>query len=486
MFPRFIIRPLFAVLLIAAVHGRAEENIWPFYLKQQQSGDRGKSEQFLGPIFFAKGTAAGEVQGFRPFFMVEKEGDKQSGTFLYPVFSWYNEPAYHDSSFLLLINRRHYDDGSQGQSAHFDLWPFYSSHETGDPATSYHALFPIVGTVKQRFRKDRMSWVLFPLYFDTEEKGMEITTMPWPFFAYIRGAGHHGFEFWPVYGQRWRTGDYDKRFFLWPFFYKFDRDLSTEQPTYSIGALPFYTRDSGPGSLNVTFAWPLFGFTRQTRPVRYNEQRYLWPFLVQGQGEERNINRWAPLYTHSVIKGYDKTWVLWPLFRHGTWEDTGIAEERNQFFYFLYFSQTQRSLTNPAAAPANKTHVWPLFSYWDNGAGRRQVQFISPLEVFFPNNDTMRQLYNPLFAVYTYDRQGAAASRHCLLWGALTYRRSATDREFHLGPLLSVHTAEASKRVAFVGGVFGWQRRPGEAHSRFFLFDFKRDSTTKVPAATPT
>ena len=31
-----------------------------------------------------------------------------------------------------------------------DVWPFYFSKETGDPATTYHALLPVAGTIKQQ------------------------------------------------------------------------------------------------------------------------------------------------------------------------------------------------------------------------------------------------------------------------------------------------------------------------------------------------
>ena len=254
-------------------------------------------------------------------------------------------------------------------------------------------------------------------------------------------------------------------------------------PTVSQGFLPFYTRDTAPGLISENYLWPFFGYTHRTEPFRYDEQRYFWPLLVQGRGDSRRVNRWAPFYTHSNIKGYDKTWVAWPLYRHAEWADGNIAQEKNQFLYFLYLSQTQRSLSNPAAAPAHKTHLWPLFSAWDNGAGRRQVQVLSPLEVFFPSNDVIRQLYTPLFALYRYDRD-AANERHSLLWNAVTWRRSASGRAFHLGPLVSVESGAEQKRVAFGLGLFGWQRAPGESRTRFFLFDFHRKPANKT-AATP-
>lgn len=485
MFSRPTVWLILAALVAAVPLCADEQNTWPLAVRQTRPDGTLESGQYVGPLFFTRSTPAGELQGFRPLLLQARAGDKESNYFLYPLFTWEKQPGFSSFSFFQLINRRLTADPAQPEVRNFDVWPFYFSKETGDPATTYHAFMPVAGTIKQRFGKDRLTWYAFPLYFNTDKAGLEITSAPWPFLRVIDGAGHHGFEFWPLFGHRARADDYDKRFWVWPLFYRQATNLGEPQPTIRIGALPFYTRDTGPGFVSENYVWPFFGYTHRTGPVRYDERRYLWPFFVQGRGEQRHVNRWAPFYTHSNYKGHDKTWVAWPLFRHAAWQDEGIAQEKNQVLYFLYWSQTQRSLTNPAAAPAHKTHFWPLLSVWDNGAGRRQVQFLSPLEVFFPTNDPIRQLYTPLFALYRYDRQGDTASRHSLLWNAITYRRSATEREFHLGPLFSVDSGVATRRIALLRGVLGWQRRPGEARGRFFLFDFNRkpaSNSTAIPS----
>lgn len=478
---------LMPAALLAAVSLRAEEqNAWPFAVRQLQPDGTVASSQYVGPLVFAKNTpTGGKLAGFRPLYLQARAEDKVSRSFLYPLFTWEKQPGFSSFSFFQLINRRQTTEPGTPEVRGFDVWPFYFSKETGDPATTYHALLPVAGTIKQRFGRDRLTWYAFPLYLNTDKSGMEVTSAPWPFLRFIDGEGHHGFEFWPLFGHRGREGDYDKRFWVWPLFYRQTTQLAEPEPTVRIGALPFYTRETGPGYRSENYAWPFFGYTHRTEPVRYDERRYLWPFLVQGRGDQRHVNRWAPFYTHSNYKGHDKTWFVWPLIRHAEWEDAGIAQEKNQLLYFVYWSQTQRSLTNPAAAPAHKTHVWPLFSSWDNGAGRRQVQVLSPLEVFFPTNEPIRQLYTPLFALYRYDRSGPLAARHSLLWNAVTYRRSATDREFHLGPLFSVQSGAETRRIAVLGGVLGWQRRSGEDRGRFFLFDFHRKQATKASAIPP-
>ncbi len=483
MFFRLLVWSLCAALPTAPALRGAEQNGWPLVVRQTSTDGAPESVQYLGPLLFSR-QDTDRVQGFRPLWLQIQAGDRETTAFLYPLFTWQKQPGFNRFSFFRLIDQSQRSEAGEPAVSGLDVWPFYFSRETGDPSTSYHAFFPFAGTIKHRFGRDELSWYAFPLYLRSEKAGREITSAPWPFLRFIDGAGHHGFEFWPLFGHRGREGDYADQFYLWPLFYKSAHGLSTPEPTVKLGVLPFYARDTAPGYISETYAWPLFGYTHRTTPYRYDEQRYLWPFLVQGRGDQRRVNRWAPIYTHSTIKGYDKTWLLWPLFRHAEWQDAGLAQEKNQLLYFLYWSQTQRSLTNPAAAPAHKTHFWPLLSSWDNGAGRRQVQVLSPLEVFFPTNEIVRQLYTPLFALYRYDRQGATASRHSLLWNAVTWRRTAVAKEFHLGPLFSVQTDPDRQRIALGHGLLGLKRRPGERVWRLFLFDFPRKTANKS-APTP-
>ena len=477
---------LFAAALAPLLRG-AERNAWPLSVAwaDERTGEV-TAQQGVGP-FFAERTAADgtTTRLWRPFFLHQKKGERETAYFLYPFFTWQRDGNDSWFSFFQLANQRHERSFDGHPEDRFDFWPFYFSRQTGDAATSYRAVFPIAGTIKHRFGKDELSWTAFPLHLRVVKDGRRTDYAPWPFIRLTDGAGHHGFEFWPFYGDVARANDYRRRYWLWPLIYQQETNLSAAQPNVSIGFLPFYARATAPGYVDENFLWPFFGFTDRTEPKRYHETRYFWPFLVQGRGDERTVNRWAPFYTHSVVKGYDKTWVLWPLLRQATWSGRGAAVERTQLFYFFYWSEEQRSLAHPAAAPASKRHLWPLLSVWDNGAGRRQFQLLSPFEVFFPNNQPVRELYSPLFALYRYEQRAPGDTRWSLLWSLVSRRRSATEREFHLGPLFStLATPAAGRRVALGNGLLSWRRAPGASRWQFSLFDFRSAPATPAPAAS--
>jgi hypothetical protein len=471
---------------VAACAARAEEsNFWPFEVTVTNPNGRAPSWSAAGPLFFSQSGPSGEqISGFRPFYLrrTDPAGFLAEADVLYPLFFYRSYGDSYQWNLFQLVNRYGRKDGApptprtEGQS--FDFWPFYFSRETGDPTTTFHALFPIAGSMQGHFGYDRISWTGFPLYAQTEKKGAVTTYTPWPFIRTTEGA-EHGFALWPLFGNRERPGVSSRAYYLWPLIWNNTIQPNEDQPagtppTRQVGFLPFYASQRGPGMIDETFLWPFFGYTDRTVPDRYHETRYLWPLLVQGRGDHRSVERWAPLYTHSESKGVDKTWIAWPLWRRLRWSDPGIEQTKTQFFYFLYWEQEQRSTAHPGAAPARKVNVWPLASFWDNGAGRRQFEFPSLLEVFFPDNERVRQAWTPLLTLVRHDQRAPGDTRTSLLWDAVTWERhESEDRsEFHLGPLVSVESGPKEGRFAVGNGLFGLKRGPKGGGWRPFLLEF--------------
>jgi hypothetical protein len=488
---RFIAAAGVAAATFAVRADADEHNVWPAYVSHADAAGQVQAWTGLGPLLFSHPFApAQRVEGFRPLYTKRRTvgGDTAEVTVLYPLFYIRNYGPNYEWSILKLINHFGRRPGQSIRPAteeqDFDVWPFYFSSVVPDKPDSYHALWPIAGTLQHRFSRDRINFVLWPLYLQTEKDGETTTSTPWPIFHTTRGAAQ-GWALWPLYGQLDWPGAFHREFFLWPLGWNntiqppVDAPPGTA-PKHESGFLPFYSSERGPYVVNESYFWPFFGYTDRTSPVRYHETRYFWPFLVQGRGDNHYVDRKGPFYTHSVLKGYDKTWILWPLWRQARWSEEGVAQTKTQFFFFVYWGLDQHSLANPAAAPARKIHVWPFLSFWDNGAGRRQYQVLSPFEVFFPHNDEMRESWTPLFALYRHDQSAPGETRTSLLWDGITWARSAATHraEFHLGPLFGIERTPYEKRVTLLGGLLGWTRRPGDSRGQAFGVEFSRNRLT--------
>lgn len=474
-----------------------EANAWPFIARQLDAEERTVAWNAAGPFLFRQPASdGGTVSGFRPLWVQRHnaQGDFRAGYFLYPLFSYtVDENTYKWSLFELIrrTNRR----ASAGaptsvfdERGEFEVFPFWFSRVTGDPEMSYRALFPIHGTIKNKLSFERLSWTLFPLYVQNEKRGAVTTSTPWPIVRVTRGAAH-GWGIWPLFNYVDRPGvSYDATY-LWPLGYNSIRQPAPDAepgtpPRRNVGFLPFYARSTGPGYRDETFLWPFFGYMDRTLPARYHELRYFWPFFVQGRGEDRDVNRWAPFYTHSVKEGYDKTWYMWPLVRRAKWtnREHDLQHEKTQFLFFLYWSEVQRSASRPRAPEASMRHVWPLYSAWDNGAGRRQVQVLSPFEVFFPGNEKVRQAWSPFFALVRHEQRAPEDTRTSVLWNFITWEKRVPEgrKEFHVGPLFSVQESAGQKRIALGNGLVGLRRQAGGGW-RLFWLDFRAKSATTSP-----
>ncbi len=481
-----------AVALARAEVAEREGNAWPVVVTRADAAGRTESWNSAGPLLFSRPVPeVGTQTGLRPLWVqtTDAHGDFRAGLFLYPLFSYSADAETYKWNVLNLVNRSGRRAGAPPRQSElenvggFDVWPFWFSKDTGDPATSYRALFPIAGTIHHRLWSDRLTWVAWPFYFVREKKGAVTTSIPWPIVRVTRGT-EHGFALWPLFGWQERPGVSRQEFYLWPLGYNNTTQPATDAPagtppTREFAALPFYAHASGPGYHGETYLWPFFGYTDRTAPERYHETRYLWPFFMQGRGDDHYVNRWGPFYTHSNIHGFDKTWIAWPLFKELNWTSEGVAQTKTQLLYFLYWSRVQRSPTNPQLPAASITHVWPLVSAWDNGAGRRQWQFPSPLEVFFQGNEKVRAAWTPLFSLVRYDQRAPGDVRTSILWDGITWeRRDAEQRtEFHLGPLFSSSSQAGERRIAIGNGLVALRHTPAKGW-RLFWLDFRSKPAT--------
>ncbi len=470
----------------AALAVRAEENFWPAWVAETNARGHTTSWQAVGPLVGRQpAEEPGTVTGFRPWYAqwTAPDGTVRETDFLYPIFIYRSDGATYRWSVFQLINRggelaaRRASRPAALRDETFDVWPFWFSRRTGEPDTSYSALLPLGGKIKSRFGYDQLSFVLFPLFTRAEKRGVTTTATPFPFVRVTSGAAR-GFALWPLFGWRDDAGGSTQRFLLWPLGWDNLRyppagAPAGTPPMRQVGFLPLFTRESAAGYENVSYLWPFFGYTERTGPAHYHETRYFWPFLVQGDGAGRNVTRWAPFYTHSLKNGMDKTWVMWPLYRKKELNEGRVIETQRQFGYFLYRSIEERSVSNPRAAPAVHTDVWPLFSHWDNGAGRVQVQFPSIFEIFFPANERIHASWSPLLSFYRYNQRAPGDVRQEWFWGLVSWRHDRDGREFHLGPLYGLKERDGAKRVTIAGGLVGWQRRTPGGGWHSFWFDFR-------------
>lgn len=446
----------------------AEMNLWP--LMHHQSGDphgRAKETNLAGPFIGNRALEDMEVLSLRPFYTYfNKEAENDHWHILYPLWNVYErEHGYLSHGLNLLRFNRNRDR----KLFHGELFPLLFYHNESGLKDDYYAFWPLGGTIKNRLFRDRIDFLLWPLYVKTRNKDETYYHFPYPFFRILQGPASSGAGVWPLYGEFSRKNDYRHRWVLWPLYYHYMDNLDEEVPYERCGLWPLYHRETAAGLKSESVIWPFFGYTRKFEPrKKYSETRYFWPFVVQGRGEEKYLNRLLPVYSHEKVPGEETWWYGWPLLKREKMKTEGFKRQRYTLLYFL-FRDDQRSLEEQSS---RQTTLWPLLGYWDLNGEQRQWQVFDPLSIFFPGNEKVRENWSPLFAVYRYDRREDSV-RHSFLWNLFVWKSGGDeDRELYLGPLFNWVKKREKRSWEILNGLLGWTRNESSRNWKFLWHEF--------------
>ena len=449
-------------------------NYWPMRVEDRnyetQQLERAK---VLGPLVEQTYVEPRTMLTIRPITLNYHDSIAQStdSYILYPVFSHHKKPNHERWSILGLIQSRTTKFPS-GSRVHDSMaFPIYFYRDTGDKRTSYEAVFPLGGKMYYFFGKDEFAFFAWPLWLKTRVKTETHYSTPWPLIQGQTGKDCGGGAIWPISGHFWKKEKYDNRFNIWPLMYCYKDKLDNPIPRVRKGFLPLYSLETNADFNDTTVVWPFFGTRHEYKPV-YTERRLFWPLLVQGRGEKKYVCRFAPVYTHSIKKGVDKHWYCWPLVKHTEWNAKGLDFDQTQFLYFLFWSQRQTSYLNPNLPSAEKTHIWPLFSYWDNGAGRIQFQMLSPLEVFLQHDKPVKDLYSPIFAIYRYNQPCPGTASESLFWDFITEKKTPTRKQLTIGPLIDYSSEKGKAHFNLLKGFISYSKEKNKKSFKFMWLSF--------------
>ena len=213
--------------------------LWPFFDYRSSPATGYSNLSILGPLFKREHSGTTTTTAVRPLFFSVATPESADNDILYPIASTSQSENDSDSQVLRLFQRHVSRSGEAEEKRETMLFPFYISGKS-EKYGPYTSVFPLYGDIYERFWRDEYHFTLFPLYGRTVKKGSTSTNWLYPFFNTVSGENESGFQFWPLYGQAAKTGVYNKRFTLWPFFINEQTGLNTDNPTKSISLLPLF------------------------------------------------------------------------------------------------------------------------------------------------------------------------------------------------------------------------------------------------------
>lgn len=424
-----------AIFLVMSVLTPTAHALWPLWWRL------GDEVNFLGPIASYEQKDGKNEVTVRPFLFSYTSQDKDECLFPYPLGKWSEEKSY----LVPFFSRRKTENSSA-----FSLLLFFYGKEN---EKRYGGFFPLYGSLYNRFGEDEIHFYAWPLYASVSGHGATRKDILWPFFS-LYGGDDSGFKTWPVFGSRTRKNGDSKKFFLWPVFFKIDRDMDVGEPKHSFWAFPFYMQTRTPTYDQYSFLWPFFGYYRSEEEKRLS---LLYPIYSSTKGEEEQSAAFFPFYSSSRTKESSNFYILWPIYRESeriSGEKRWI-ERRVLLFGSKYLDDDRGKFFN----------VWPFFEYRGE---KEEESFFFPSLLPYRDNHFDR-IIRPMITLYQYNRKGQSNTTN-VLYGLYTKEQRGDSWKRRLAFVFEMKKDSEGMGLELLSGLFGFDAK----QIKLFFIPIKR------------
>jgi len=428
--------------------GPRRDNFAPLFIYSEDEEKEGKALDILGPFLSYRKDSQETEFAFRPLFYRKEEPQHVLLEYLYP-FGKYEKTAEVEDSYLTLFysTRRDLTQPETKKKERTFLLAIWGETRQGE---TYGGLFPIYGHLKERFGKDEITFFLWPLYTRSRVEENQTTSFLWPIFTLTEGGGRNGWKVWPLAGHETKENDYEKSFFLWPFFIFEKRHLYTDDPTTVDIILPFYVSMASSKRTHRSVLWPFFHHTWDEED-RYNQWDLPWPIFQRAEGTDKSMFRIFPFYGHKYWEGRENGYLLWPVYiynRHGD------GDYKREYKRYLLFSKEETNEWKSRGERERMLRVWPLFYSRQEKDGSEYAYFPCLIPFDFRG---LERSWVPLFSLYEYRRNAQGSSESKALWGIYVHRQNSLRELYEFSFLMTYYKTMDTTYFSLFKGLLEYQ-----------------------------
>jgi hypothetical protein len=447
---------LASLFLLVSLAGFSQDGFHagPLFDQFSLTLDSGQRTEAMGPLFYSQQKDSESTWALPPFFShdVDPAIESREDDFLYPLLTYDRYGKEYRWQLIQLLSFSGGQVPDDSGKKRFTIFPFYFQQRSPATNENYTALFPIYGHINGRLFRDKIFFVLFPIYGQSQKRDVVTDNYLFPFFHLRHGDGLHGWQFWPLVGSEHKDvttqtngfGDvstvpgHDSFFALWPIYFKTVAGIGTDDPEKSWGALPLYSQLRSPQRDTTSVLWPFFTWIDE-RGKKYSEWEGPWPFVIFARGEGKTTSRVWPLFSQSHNKTMESDSYLWPLYQYHRFHNEALDQQRTRSMFYLYVNVKEKNLQT--GAEKRRLDMWPFFISRRDFNGNWRLQILAPLESVLANNRGIERNWSPLWSLWRAENNPkTGASSRSLLWNL--YRRDMTP---------------TSKKCSLLFGLFQYQ-----------------------------
>jgi hypothetical protein len=455
-----------AGLFLFSVAAFAEDGIHagPLFDHFSLTLDLGQRVEAVGPFYYEQQKDSEITWAFPPFFShdIDPAVESREDDFLYPLLTYERYGKEYRWQLIQLLSFAGGQSPDGSGKKRFTIFPFYFQQRSPKTNENYTALFPIYGHINDRLFRDKIFFVLFPIYGQSQKRDIVTDNYLYPFFHLRHGDGLRGWQFWPIVGSEHKDvttqtngfGDvstnpgHDNFFALWPIYYKTIAGVGLDDPEKSWGVLPLYAQMRSPKRDSTSVLWPFFTWIDE-RGKKYHEWEGPWPFVIFTRGEGKTTSRVWPLFSQSHNKTMESDSYLWPLYRYHRFHNEVLDQQKTRVMFYLYEDTVEKNVQT--GAQKRRVDMWPFFTWHRDFNGNNRLQILALLEPVVPNNRGIERNWSPLWSLWRSENNpqtGASSrsflwnlyrcdrtpsSKKCsLLFGLFQYQIDGTNKKWHL------------------------------------------------------
>ena len=371
---------------------------WPIYW------EFGGEKRFFGPLASYKHESDRTSLTIRPIFFSYDSNEGGVYNYFYPLGKSSKDKSYfvpfYISRGLSQSEEPTIDTPISSQTSDTSLLLLFHGVSSRG---SYGGLFPFYGKLYDRFGKDEIGFLLWPLYSYTETDGATKTNLLWPFFTIYTGT-EKGFKLWPLMGSRERQGIKKSSFFLWPVFYKEKDGINSDEPVDKFYAMPFYLSSQSKTREEYMFMFPLYWYSKNPNGEK---RRILWPIFSFANREDATGYSIFPLISSEKKDSYSTFSILWPvLYNETKWSINDRQYMKKRVLLINRYVEDEDGLF---------FNVWPIFERQEE-QGRTHLFMPSILPIRSSDFD---KIIKPLFTLMEHRVEGNR-SMSSFLYGLFT------------------------------------------------------------------
>ena len=396
--------------------------LWPLYTADALPWAGVRESRALGPVLHWEIQRDRRLFEARPLYSTLSSAEARRRDLLFPISGCRETPDRWLCSLVFLASHR--SDLVRHTTRTHLLVGFWGKTEKQQ---LYGGLFPLAGVFKERFGRERIGFLLWPLFARAKRDGFTETHLLWPFFGWGSGGGRSMLRIWPLYGVSKREGVYTRRFFLWPLIHRRAERLDADTPADTFLFLPLYgRRDTGPQASRF-FLFPLFLKQWNRQDPGVGRIDLVWPLYSKSRhsdGSETLAIR--PFYFRSRRDDHQQTSFLSGLVGRTGIHEAGLNESSWQVLWIGRIG-TRRQQDREV----QRVDLWPLYRWLrvrepdGHERGFLRVPYLIPLRGLEP--DGWNRNYNQFFELYGV-RWRDGEMRSSLFFGLHEVRRSAVMR----------------------------------------------------------